>query len=149
VRIGAAALVISVPALVVAGWAAEHRFAATRYRADGVPAAHAWAQTVSHKRIALSGEALYPLYGADLTNQVEVPLVRLGRGDVVRVSTCSGWRRALAAGRYDYAVIYTGWLGVFPALGWTRAIPGAIEVAHGDGSYAYRLPSTITSTGCS
>ena len=66
---------------------------------------YAWARSVHHARIAIADLILqYPLYGKDLSNHVQVLGRRGPHGDFATYRDCAGWRRAVAAGRYDYVV---------------------------------------------
>jgi hypothetical protein len=155
-----AAAVLSVSVLGV-GWPMQREAARTRYlqptssanladrsgyRSD--MAAYRWARPRSHRRIAVDGSAVYGLYGADLSNTVEVVLRRLGRGDTVAIDDCRSWRRALASGRYDDVVIFSSDFGPPDSLAWTRTITGIRSVTRDDRSEVFRLPSRITPAGC-
>jgi len=146
------AVAVGSAVVVGGGWGAQRQVAKSRYR-DGPPsattAAHLWAQPVSHQRIAVAGTAAYPLYGADLSNRVETPVVRFGRGDIAPIASCTSWRRALAEGNYGYVVLLANPFGPpEETLRWTRTIPRVREIVSDGRSWVFRLPSDVTAVGC-
>jgi hypothetical protein len=69
-------------------------------------ALHGWVQHVSHVRIALGSLGIsYPLFGRDLSNQVQYIGHEGPHGEFVRVNSCQEWRRLLTTGHYDFVVI--------------------------------------------
>lgn len=154
-------IAVIVVLVVGAGWVGQGRTARTRYR-ERPPreisatateyrsnrAAFRWARQRRHARIAVDGNPVYPLYGADLTNHVERVIERLGRGDSIPIDDCRSWRRALVAGRFDAVVVFKSSFGVPDSLGWTRTIAGVRPVASDARSEVLRLPSKVSEAGC-
>jgi hypothetical protein len=81
-------------------------------------------------RVAVSGfYENYPFFGLELSNTVVYPAIRSGARFYPH-PTCGAWLRALRAGRYDYVVTAREGGGSPPRqAAWTRAAPGAIELA--------------------
>ena len=84
---------------------------------------------VREARIAVMGFAeVYPFYGRDLSNRVELPTAGVERARFVPYSTCVSWIRALQRGRYDYVVTAQSSQREPPAANWTRRDPNAREL---------------------
>lgn len=137
-----------------AGWVGQRQFLETRYRhppaGSAISAADVWAQDISQAHIALAGQALYPLYGADLSNRVDSPRLLLERGDSAGITRCTQWRRALADGGFDHVVIHAGALsyGMPREVVWTLLIPGTTPVVSDEVSWVFRLPAESTRRPC-
>ncbi len=82
----------------------ENRYADPSFTAPGLNDAFAWARDVSNVRIATTSTRQYPLYGTNLSNEVEFVGIKRPHGGFVAPSTCRQWRRLLNAGNYDYVV---------------------------------------------
>jgi hypothetical protein len=155
---GTAALLVSVPrawalaagaALVVAvlglGWPQSRvqernryvHFSAAPERFQGFDRTYAWARDVRGARIAIAGIwAQYPLFGNDLSNDVEYVGVGSRGGTFRTPATCREWRALLRDGDFDYAVIsppqhpylFGKTVPARPEVAWTRSSRGAKEV---------------------
>jgi hypothetical protein len=82
----------------------RNRYANPTFAAPGLNAAFKWANGISHARIATTSTRQYPLYGTDLTNQVQYIGEEQPHGGFTAPSTCKQWRRLLNEGHYDYVV---------------------------------------------
>ena len=82
----------------------QNRYANPTFAAPGLNAAFKWADAISDARIATTSTRQYPLYGTDLTNQVQYIGEEQPHGGFVSPSTCQQWRRLLNEGHYDYVV---------------------------------------------
>jgi len=82
----------------------QNRYASPTFAAPGLNAAFKWANGISRARIATTSTRQYPLYGADLTNQVQYIGEEQPYGGFIAPSTCRQWRRLLNAGHYEYVV---------------------------------------------
>jgi hypothetical protein len=82
----------------------QNRYANPTFAAPGLNAAFKWANGISSARIATTSTRQYPLYGADLTNQVQYIGEEQSHGGFIAPSTCRQWRRLLNAGHYEYVV---------------------------------------------
>jgi hypothetical protein len=82
----------------------KNRYADPSFAAPGLNAAFAWASSVHDSRIATTGTRQYPLFGSDLSNQVQFIGIERPHGGFTAPTTCSQWRRLLNAGDYDYVI---------------------------------------------
>jgi hypothetical protein len=82
----------------------QSRYANPTFAAPGLNAAFKWANGISNARIATTSTRQYPLFGADLSNQVQYVGERTPHGGFVAPETCPQWRRLLDEGRYDYVI---------------------------------------------
>jgi hypothetical protein len=115
-------ILLATPVVVVillgGSFAAARHYLAHRYRFDtasaltgdvrrvGLKRVFAWAQSLQDQRIGIAGMDLqYPLYGADLSNVVKPVGVPTPHGGLRLPDSCSEWRRAIDAGRFDLVVI--------------------------------------------
>lgn len=135
---GAALLVAAGVALL--GFPVQRAYFRDRYQLEP----YSWARTVRDTRIGFAGfEQHYPLYGDDLSNTVQYVGRRGPNSDFDHIGSCTEWRRALRAGRYDYVVVlptpsYTSYTPLPERqLTWTREDPAASvveELAGGAGA---------------
>jgi hypothetical protein len=154
VVVGVAA-VASVTA-IAAGRGVATRYERTRYRdvAAQLGPAWAWAQGVSHSRIAVVGlYQQYPFTGAHVDNMVQYVGVRTPHGGLARAPSCRVWRAAIDAGRYQYVVTSREGLvfdgpGEPPEAGWTRRDPSAHEVLHVGDTAVFRLSAPLNPDLC-
>jgi len=89
-----------------------------------------WARSVQHARIGVVGlPAQYPLFGLDLSNQVDYIGQREPHGGFRSITDCNAFRAAVVDGRYDYVVAGTAkWLlEPAPERDWLASDPGAID----------------------
>jgi hypothetical protein len=82
----------------------EHRYSDLSFTTPGLNTAFEWSRSISNTRIATTSTRQYPLYGTDLSNEVEFIGIERPHGGFVAPSTCSAWRRLLNAGNYDYVI---------------------------------------------
>lgn len=82
----------------------QNRYANPTFATPGLNAAFKWAGAISGARIATTSTRQYPLYGTDLTNQVQYIGETRPHGGFIAPSTCKQWRRLLNEGHYDYVV---------------------------------------------
>jgi len=83
----------------------EHRYADPSFTTPGLNAAFKWAQGISDARIATTSTRQYPLYGRDLSNEVDYIGEERSHGGFTAIATCESWRRFLDEGDYDYVVV--------------------------------------------
>ncbi len=96
-------------AIVAVGYPVQRHYLQSRYSdptftTPGLDAAFAWADDVSDARIATTSTRQYPLFGTDLSNRVQFVGRETADGGFEALTGCRAWRRALAAGHYDYVV---------------------------------------------
>ncbi|HWW67592.1 MAG TPA: hypothetical protein VNY83_06365 [Solirubrobacterales bacterium] len=82
----------------------ENRYANPQFTTPGLNAAFKWSSAISNARIATTSTRQYPLYGTDLSNQVQYVGLPTPHGGFIAPPTCRTWRRLLNAGHYDYVV---------------------------------------------
>jgi hypothetical protein len=121
----------------------EHRYADPGFTTQGLDAAFKWASSISNARIATTSTRQYPLYGTDLSNQVQFLGLPTPHGGFTAPSTCRAWRRTLNAGHYDYVVttrdrIEPGKPTYPPQAAWTSG-PGAREVLRKPPTVVFKL----------
>ena len=109
-----------------------------------------WANTVDHARIGttrVDGE--YPLWGPDLSNNVEAIGVHGNAGAFEAAKNCRDYRRAVAKKPYDYIV--TGPDGILegdpPEATWLRG-PSVTEVLHIESAIVFKRIGPIDPNGC-
>jgi hypothetical protein len=128
------------------------RYAHPTFTTPGLNAAFAWARDVSGARIATTGTRQYPLFGTDLSNEVEFVGEDRPHGGFVAPSGCRDWRRLLDQGGYDYVVatrdrIERGKGAYPPAAAWT-ASPQARVLLRRPPTVVYRLDGRLDPAGC-
>ncbi|MGH2989919.1 MAG: hypothetical protein ACRDMA_08650, partial [Solirubrobacterales bacterium] len=142
------------------GYHAQRVYLDGRYesRAGGNPedSAFIWARDVRDARIATVIARQYPLYGGDLSNEVEFVGERGPEGAFTPVRSCERWREALNEGGYRYVV--TGFrepteeLGSRPAepreAAWTREDDAAREVVRDRDVSVFRLDGELDPAAC-
>ncbi len=150
-------------AAATAGWIGERSYLDHRYAnvARDVPyasapraelaALYAWVRHVSHARIALAGLGIsYPLFGGDLSNEVQYVGHRGPHGEFSAVRSCPEWRRLLTTGHYDFVVISANnTKGKEPIQArWTRSDPAATLVVRTATASVYRVKGDFDANGC-
>ena len=104
--VGLGAFVMLVVAL---GYPVQRHYLESRYKdptftAPGLNAAFAWSRDISGARIATTSTRQYPLFGTDLTNQVQYLGTEQPHGGFEAPATCKEFLQLLADGNYDYVV---------------------------------------------
>jgi hypothetical protein len=145
------------------GWIGERSYLDHRYAnvARDVPyasapraelaALYAWVRHVSHARIALAGLGIsYPLFGADLSNEVQFIGHRGPHGEFSVVRSCPEWRRLLTKGHYDFVVISANNTKAKEPVqaSWTRSDRAATLVVRTGTASVYRVNGDFHSNGC-
>jgi hypothetical protein len=82
----------------------ENRYADPSFTAPGLNAAFAWARDVSDARIATTSTRQYPLFGTDLSNQVDFLGTEQPHGGFEAPTTCPQYLQLLREGNYDYVI---------------------------------------------
>jgi hypothetical protein len=130
----------------------RNRYADPQFAAAGLNAAFRWARPLSETRIATTGTRQYPLFGTDLSNEVQFVGVERPNGGFVRPEGCRAWRRALNEGRYRYVVatrdrIEPGRPSFPPEAGWTAG-EGASVVLRVAPTVVFRLEGPLDPALC-
>jgi len=83
----------------------ESRYKDPTFTAPGLNAAFAWSRDISDARIATTSTRQYPLFGTDLSNQVQYLGTEQPHGGFEAPATCRAYLRLLEAGHYDYVIV--------------------------------------------
>jgi hypothetical protein len=82
----------------------EGRYEAPTFTAPGLNATFAWARDISDSRIATTSTRQYPLFGTDLSNQVQYLGIDRPHGGFEAPETCPQYLQLLNQGDYQYAI---------------------------------------------
>jgi hypothetical protein len=131
----------------------ENRYADPSFTAPGLNAAFAWARDVSDARIATTSTRQYPLYGTDLSNQVEYLGLERSHGGFEAPRTCAEYLQLLSEGSYDYVLATRdrtepGKPPYPPTAKWTEAA-GATPILKEPPSVVFKLPNRLRLSACS
>jgi hypothetical protein len=94
---------------IAVGYPVQRHYLADRYKdpsftTPGLNAAFAWSRNISDARIATTSTRQYPLYGTDLSNQVQYLGIEKPHGGFEAPTTCHQYLELLSEGNYDYAI---------------------------------------------
>ncbi|HST70220.1 MAG TPA: hypothetical protein VLI94_11255 [Solirubrobacterales bacterium] len=131
----------------------ENRYADPSFTAPGLNAAFAWARDVSGARIATASTRQYPLYGTDLSNEVEYVGLDRPHGGFESPATCREYLLLLSDGNYDYAIATRdrtepGKPPYPPSAQWTEAAGGK-PILKKPPSVVFELPNRLRPSACS
>jgi hypothetical protein len=154
VWVGLAALSLAVAAVgyPVQRHYLENRYADPAFTTPGLNAAFGWAQGIGGAHIATTSTRQYPLYGRDLSNEVQYVGEEQPHGGFTAPKACRQWRNLLNAGDYDYVVvsrdrIEPGRPIYPPATAWT-ASPAATVVLRTPPTVVYELRGPLDPSAC-
>ena len=130
----------------------EHRYADPSFTTPGLNAAFKWFQGITDARIATTSTRQYPLYGRDLSNEVDYLGTKQPHGGFTAPTTCPQWRRLVNAGDYDYIVtsrdrIEPGKSTYAATARWTKA-PGATVVLRKPPTIIFKLRTPLNPSAC-
>jgi hypothetical protein len=130
----------------------ENRYANPTFAAPGLNAAFKWADDISNARIATTSTRQYPIYGTDLSNQVQYIGEEEPHGGFTAPTTCQQWRHLLNAGNYDYVIttrdrIERGKLPYPPATRWTEG-PGVTPILRKPPTAVFKLTTPLDPSAC-
>ncbi len=156
IRLGwvlAAALVLA----TAAGYPIQRHYLADRYKdptftAPGLNAAFAWARDVSNSRIATTSTRQYPLFGTDLSNQVQYLGIDRPHGGFEAPTTCHQYLQLLNEGDYQYVVatpdrLEPGQPPYPPSAKWISNA-GAQVILRKPPTVVFELPKTLNASAC-
>ena len=149
----AAAGAIALAGAFAVAFVVQRHYLQRRYRAGlatdrGLGAIYAWAQTVSHARIALYGSVeQYPLYGALVTNRVDYLGVHTAGGGFAPIADCATWRSAINRDHAGYVVMTPGPTGSAPRA-WTATDPAARLILTPGRDAVYALSGPLNPRRC-
>jgi hypothetical protein len=129
-----------------------HRYEDPSFTTPGLNATFKWAQGITSARIATTSTRQYPLYGKDLSNQVDYIGIEQPHGGFTAPTNCPTWRRLLNAGNYDYVVASRDRIEpnkpTYPATArWTEA-PGATVVLRKPPTVVLKLTAPLAPSAC-
>lgn len=130
----------------------ENRYADPSFTAPGLNAAFAWSRDVSDARIATTSTRQYPLFGTDLSNQVDYLGTEQPHGGFESPTTCQSWLRLLSEGDYDYVITTRdreeqGKPPYPPSAQWTKEA-GAKVLLKEPPTVVFQLNSRLDSSAC-
>jgi len=130
----------------------EGRYADPTFTAPGLNAAFAWSRDVSDAKIATTSTRQYPLFGADLSNDVEFIGLERPHGGFEAATTCRSWRQELNAGGYDYVIatrdrLEPGKPPYPPQVRWTEG-PAAKPILEKPPTVVFRLTGPLDPSAC-
>jgi len=130
----------------------KSRYADPSFAAPGLNAAFAWSRDISDSRIATTSTRQYPLFGTDLSNQVQFVGIERPHGGFTAPTACRQWRRLLNAGDYDYVIATRDRLEPSkppypPTARWTEA-PGVKAVLRTPPTVVLRLKGRLDPSAC-
>jgi hypothetical protein len=143
--------------LAIAGYPIQRHYLESRYSdptftTPGLNAAFKWADGISGSRIATTSTRQYPLFGTDLSNQVQFIGSERPHGGFEAPTTCRAWRRELNAGHYDYVVttrdrLELGKPSYPPQASWTEG-PQAKPILRKPPTVVFELNGDLDPSGC-
>jgi hypothetical protein len=130
----------------------QHRYEDPSFTTPGLNAAFKWAQGIAGARIATTSTRQYPLYGKDLSNEVDYIGIERPHGGFTTPTTCPTWRHLLNAGSYDYVIASRDRIEpnkpTYPATArWTEA-PNTTVVLRQPPTVIYKLSGNLAPSGC-
>jgi hypothetical protein len=130
----------------------ESRYEDPSFTAPGLNAAFAWGRDVSDARIATTSTRQYPLFGTDLSNEVQFLGVERPHGGFEAPADCRTYRRLLNEGDYDYVITTRdreepGKPPYPPQTTWTRG-PQARVVLKKPPTVVFYLSGRLDSSAC-
>ncbi|HWO84122.1 MAG TPA: hypothetical protein VNM38_10090 [Solirubrobacterales bacterium] len=121
-------------ATIAVGYPIQRHYLQSRYKnptftAPGLNAAFAWSRDIADARIATTSTRQYPLFGTDLSNNVQYLGLEQPHGGFKAPTTCQQYLQLLEEGNYDYVVatrdrIEPGKPSYPPSARWTEAAGG-------------------------
>jgi len=130
----------------------RNRYANPTFTTPGLNAAFKWADGISDARIATTSTRQSPLYGTDLSNQVQYIGEEAPDGGFTAPSTCKQWRHLLNEGHYDYVVtsrdrVEPGKPPYPPPTRWTEG-PGATQILKTLPTVVFKLNGPLDPSAC-
>lgn len=131
----------------------ESRYKDPTFTAPGLNAAFAWSRSISDARIATTSTRQYPLFGTDLSNEVEYLGIHRPHGGFEPPTTCRQYLQLLNEGDYDYAIATKDRLEpgkpLYPPLAKWLEQAGAHPVLKKPPTVVFQLPAKPRPSACS
>jgi hypothetical protein len=130
----------------------DNRYADPTFTTPGLNAAFAWSRDISNARIATTSTRQYPLFGTDLSNDVQFVGERQPHGGFTAPTSCRQWRRLLGESDYDYVIatrdrIEPGKPPYPSTARWTEG-PGAEVVLREPPTTVFKLEKPLDPSAC-
>ncbi|HEX6206650.1 MAG TPA: hypothetical protein VFZ29_12670 [Solirubrobacterales bacterium] len=142
---------------IAVGYPVQRHYLESRYKdptftAPGLNAAFAWSRDISDARIGTTSTRQYPLFGTDLSNQVQYLGIEQPHGGFEAPTTCEQYLRLLNEGDYDYAVatkdrVEPGKPPYPPTAKWTEAAGGKALLKKPP-TVVFELPEDLSPHAC-
>jgi hypothetical protein len=153
-----ALLAIALLLLIVAiGYPIQRHYLESRYEnptftAPGLNAAFAWSRDITDASIATTSTRQYPLFGTDLSNEVQYLGLKQPHGGFKAPATCSDYLQLLKEGSYDYVIatrdrVEPNKPPYPPAAKWTEAAGGK-ALLRTPPTVVLKLPSHLRPAAC-
>jgi hypothetical protein len=131
----------------------EHRYEGRIVNLAGLNRAFDHALDLRDERIAVVGNRIYPLYGNDLSNEVEYVGAHRPQAGFFDIGSCPSWRRNLNRGRFDYVVLSYDSAGEGPGryppqVAWTADDRSAHPLFRLQPTAMFRLDGPLDPSGC-
>ena len=150
-------LAVALVLAIAVGYPVQRHYLADRYKdptftTPGLNAAFAWARDVSDARIATTSTRQYPLFGTDLSNQVQYLGLEQPHGGFKAPTTCRQYIRLLNEGNYQYVVATRDRLEPSqppypPSAKWISDA-GAHVILRKPPTVVFKLPRTLSPSAC-
>jgi hypothetical protein len=143
---------------IAVGYSIQRHYLADRYKAPtftapGLNAAFAWSRDIEDSRIATTSTRQYPLYGIDLSNQVQYLGIHRPHGGFEAPKTCQEYLQLLNEGNYDYAIATRDRLEKgkppFPPLAKWLEHAGAHPILRKPPTVVFQLTDKLSPSACS
>jgi hypothetical protein len=144
--------------VIAVGYPIQRHYLQSRYKdptftAPGLNAAFAWSRDISDARIATTSTRQYPLYGIDLSNQVQYLGIEKPHGGFEAPITCRQYLQLLSEGNYDYAIATKDRLEPgkppYPPLAKWLDHAGAQAILKKPPTVVFKLPDHLSPSACS
>ncbi|MGN6587599.1 MAG: hypothetical protein ACTHKT_09040, partial [Solirubrobacterales bacterium] len=130
----------------------ENRYKDPTFTAPGLNAAFAWSRNISDARIATTSTRQYPLYGTDLSNQVQYLGIKHLHGGFETPRTCQQYLHLLSQGNYQYVVATKDRLEPgkppYPPLAKWLETAGAHPILKTPPTVVFKLLGTLDPSAC-
>jgi hypothetical protein len=131
----------------------ESRYKDPTFTAPGLNAAFAWSRDVTDARIATTSTRQYPLFGTDLSNEVQYLGLHRPHGGFEAPTSCRQYLQLLNEGNYDYAIATKDRLEPgkppYPPLASWLEHAGAKVILRTPPTMVFKLPADLGPAGCS
>ena len=157
----AAAVAAAVLITTAAGWFGQRHYLERRYENTSprlqLASTLRWARDLRDARVAVAGIRgvfnQYPLYGTDLSNQVQWLGIRGEQDAWLRIPTCERWREEINEGSYTHVVttydpFHPGRLTDTKEALWTRRDPAAKPVLREGPVSVFEITGELDPAGC-